>query len=176
MGHSHHNHHCKGLATKNLVACFSNLFFATHPLGAFHATRHGTQQAPQQHQEHQLLPPAHPLIHLPPSPFPSRFLHLLLPTPPPSRPSPAGEAAFRGVEAQGESHIDKRGAANRIPDLGVGGRRGEFEEDAEGSVPSMEPLRGALGPGGLGKGEVGAREFRDQRASLCEIRKCENGG
>jgi len=135
-------------------------------------TRHGT------HQE-ELLPPTpslSPLIHLPPSPFPSTFLQLLIAAAPPPRPTSRRAPAFCGVQAPGEWRVDHRGAANRLLDLGLGGRRREFEADAEGSVPSVEPLRGALGPRGLGVGEVGARGFRDQGAALCEIRKCENGG
>lgn len=129
---------------------FLQSWLATHPRCAFHANidpapsplpNHGT------HQE-QLLPPTHPLsplLHLPPPPLPCCFLQLLIAAPPPPR-SSRGTATFRGVQAQGECRIDEGGAANRLPDIGLGGRRGEFEKDAEGSVPSVEPLRGALGP------------------------------
>ena len=95
-------------------------------------------------------------------------LHLHLAVSPPTH--QGAEPCFCGIEAGvGFCELRQFCAQNCLLDFWVEGGWFELEEDAEGSVPSMEPVRCAFGPQGLARGEIGVVEFCEERICFFQV-------
>lgn len=106
------------------------------------------------------------IVHLTRLPHCFHFLQRLRAAVPPD-PCQEPAPALRGIEDGGvrgefEGFSSEAGVLN----LRLNRRWEEPEEDAQGAVPSAEPVRGAPGPGGLAGGAAGAGGLCEERAAV----------